>query len=178
MVHRSIVQTDLWSTYADILLVIDSFQDALIFPGHHILILTDLTTFSGPPFIRIYNNNPKTQANLKDNIKREIRKIPVDVIERVIDNFNARIGTVIRRQGAWIEHTVLSTIIRNRKVSCFHVLSQLEDKISIMLVLIGEKIFMICCLSKEIDEKQSKALFLDHHVYVTVYFKFYKIRIG
>ena len=64
---------------------------------------------------------------MNDNIKREIRKIPVDVIERVIDNFNARIGTVIRRQGAWIEHTVLSTIIRNRKVSCFHVLSQLED---------------------------------------------------
>ena len=44
----SLVQTDLWNTYADIFLVIDSFQDALIFPGHHILlILTHLTTFSG-----------------------------------------------------------------------------------------------------------------------------------
>ena len=30
-------------------------------------------------------------------------KIPVDMIERVIDNFNTRVGAVIRQQGAWIE---------------------------------------------------------------------------
>ena len=33
-----------------------------------------------------------------------------------------------------------------------------------MLALFGEKIFMICCLSKKLDEKQNKALFLDHPV--------------
>ena len=49
---------------------------------------------------RIYNNNPKTLADLKDNIKSEIMKIPVDMIERVIDNFNIRVVAVIRQQGA------------------------------------------------------------------------------
>ena len=103
-----IVQKDLWNTYADIFLVIDSFQDALIYPGHHILlILTHLTTFSGGYLKeRIYNNNPKTLADLKDNIKSEIMKIPVDMIERVIDNFNTRVGAVNRKQGAWIEHII------------------------------------------------------------------------
>ena len=49
---------------------------------------------------RIYNNNPKTLADLKDNIKSEIMKIPVDMIERVIDNFNIRVVAIIRQQGA------------------------------------------------------------------------------
>ena len=35
-----------------------------------------------------------------------------------------------------------------------------------MLALIGENIFMICCLSKKLAEKQNKALFLDHPVYM------------
>ena len=108
MVHHLIVQTDLWNTYADIFLVIDSFQDALIFRGHRILlILTHLTTFPGGYLKeRIYNNNPKTLADLKDNIKSEIMELPVDMIERVMDNFNAPVGSVIRQQGAWIEHII------------------------------------------------------------------------
>ena len=55
---------------------------------------------------RIYHNNPKTLADLKDNIKSEIMKIPVDMIERVIDNFNTRVGAVIRQEGVWIEHII------------------------------------------------------------------------
>ena len=49
---------------------------------------------------RIYNNNPKILADLKNNIKSEIIKIPVDMIERVIDNFNTLVGAVIRQHGA------------------------------------------------------------------------------
>ena len=37
---------------------------------------------------RIYCNNPQTLADLKDNIRREIRHIPSDMIGRVVDNFN------------------------------------------------------------------------------------------
>ena len=55
---------------------------------------------------RIYQNNPQTLPALKDNIKREIRSIPADMIGRVIDNFNARVRTVIRQHGAWIEHII------------------------------------------------------------------------
>lgn len=55
---------------------------------------------------RIYQNNPQTLPALKDNIKREIRSIPADMIGRVIDNFNARVGAVIRQRGAWIEHII------------------------------------------------------------------------
>ena len=55
---------------------------------------------------RIYNNNSKTLADLKDNIKSEIIKILIDMIERVIDNFNTRVGAVICQQGAWIAHII------------------------------------------------------------------------
>ena len=37
-----------------------------------------------------------------------------------------------------------------------------------MLTLFGEKILMICCFSKEPDEKQSRALFLDHPVHFRI----------
>jgi len=49
---------------------------------------------------RIYNNNPQTLPDLKDNIKREIRGIPANMIGRVIDNFNVRVGAVNRQKGA------------------------------------------------------------------------------
>ena len=106
MVYHPTVQTDLWNTYADIFLVIDSFQDALIFPGHHYP--PDLNPsdcfLSGFHKERIYNNDPKTLADLKDNIKSEIMKISIDMIKRVIDNFNTRVRAVIHQQGARIEH--------------------------------------------------------------------------
>ena len=37
---------------------------------------------------RVYQDNPPTIERLKENIKREIRRIPRDMLERVIDNFN------------------------------------------------------------------------------------------
>ena len=55
---------------------------------------------------RIYNNNLKTLADLKDYIKSEIMKIPIDIIKRVIDNFNTRVRAIIRQHGAWIEHII------------------------------------------------------------------------
>ena len=55
---------------------------------------------------RIYNNNPKTLADLKDNIKSEIMKIPIHMIKQVIDNFNTRVRAVILQQVAWIEHII------------------------------------------------------------------------
>lgn len=55
---------------------------------------------------RIYDNNPQILADLKDNIRREIRRIPADMIGRVIDNFNVRVAAVIRQGGAWIEHVI------------------------------------------------------------------------
>ena len=55
---------------------------------------------------RIYNNNPKSLADLKDNIKSEIMKKPIDIIKRVIDNFNTYVRAVICQHGAWIEHII------------------------------------------------------------------------
>ena len=55
---------------------------------------------------RIYNNDPKILADLKDSIKSEIMKISIDMIKRVIDNFINRVGAVIRQQGARIEHII------------------------------------------------------------------------
>ena len=63
--------------------------------------------FSGYLKERIYNNNPKTLADLKDNIKSEIMKIAIDMIKRVIDNFNTHVRAVIHQQGAWIEHNII-----------------------------------------------------------------------
>lgn len=53
---------------------------------------------------RVYENNPQTREVLKANIRREIRRIPVDMCQRVINNLNVRLATVIQRRGAWIEH--------------------------------------------------------------------------
>ena len=88
---------------------------------------------------RIYNNNPKTLAHLKDNIKSEIMKIPIEMIKRVIDNFNTRVRAVIRQHDAWIEHN--HQLLTNRKVSSFHVLSELENIISHLDGIIWRKNF-------------------------------------
>ena len=54
---------------------------------------------------RVYYNNLQTKDALKENIRREIR-IPGEMFDRVINNFNVRVATVIQRQGAWIEHVI------------------------------------------------------------------------
>ena len=53
----------------------------------------------------IYDNNPQTSADLKDNLRRKIRHIPADMVGQVSDNFNVRVAAVIL-QGAWIEHFI------------------------------------------------------------------------
>ena len=54
---------------------------------------------------RVYQDNPDTIGSLKQNIRREIRRIPRDMLERVMDNFNVRMAAVIQQRGAWIKHT-------------------------------------------------------------------------
>ena len=55
---------------------------------------------------RVYENNPQTTEVLKDNIRREIRWIPQEMLSRVVDNFNVRVAAVIQRRGAWIKHII------------------------------------------------------------------------
>lgn len=55
---------------------------------------------------RKYEDNPDTIDWLKENIKREIRRIPSDILERVINNFSARVANVIQQRSAWIEHVI------------------------------------------------------------------------
>ena len=52
----------------------------------------------------MYQGNPKTTEALKENIKRESRQIPGEMLNRVVDSFNVRIAAVIQTRGAWIEH--------------------------------------------------------------------------
>ena len=106
MEHHTIVQTDLWNSSADIFLV---------------RFISRRTDFPWPPYSpdlnpcdyflwgylkeRIYDNNPQTLADLKDNVRRETRRMSADMIGRVIDNFNVRVAATIR-QGVWIEHII------------------------------------------------------------------------
>ena len=55
---------------------------------------------------KIYHKNPQAIDTLKENIRREIRKIPRGIIDKVINNFNVRVTTVIQRHVAWIEHVI------------------------------------------------------------------------
>ena len=52
----------------------------------------------------MYEDNPDTIERLKQNIKREIRRIPNDVLDRIMYIFNVRVVNVIQQRGAWIEH--------------------------------------------------------------------------
>ena len=71
-------------------------------PGHSPDLSLPYFFFCGYLKERIYHKNPQTIDILKENIRREIRKIPREIIDRVINNFNVRVTTVILRQGAWI----------------------------------------------------------------------------
>jgi len=56
---------------------------------------------------RVSANNPQTIDALNINIWTEIRRIPHDLLDRVIANVNAGVPTVIQRQGSWLEHIEL-----------------------------------------------------------------------
>ena len=55
---------------------------------------------------RVYEDNPGIIERLKENIKRGIRRIPNDVLERAMDNFNVRVANVIQQRGVWIKHII------------------------------------------------------------------------
>ena len=58
----------------------------------------------------MHQDNPNTIDRLKENIRREIRRIiPNDMLEqldRAINNFNVRKAGVIQQRGPWIEHVI------------------------------------------------------------------------
>ena len=105
-----------------------------LFPGDRLI--SRSTYFPWPPYThdlnpcdyflqgylkeRIYDNNPQILVDLKDNIRREIRRVPADMIGRVIDNFNVRVAAVIRQGGPWIEHII-------------NYYGQATDKVSILI---------------------------------------------
>ena len=71
-------------------------------------------------------------------MKSEIMKIPIDMIKRVIDNFNTRVRAVpdlilcpSSFSPAWCLERTYYQQLKNRKVISFHVLSELEDIISL-----------------------------------------------
>ena len=55
---------------------------------------------------RVHHNNLQIIDVLKENIHREIRRIPREMLDRVINNFNVCVATVIQRRGAWIEYVI------------------------------------------------------------------------
>lgn len=53
---------------------------------------------------RVYEPAPKDINELKRAIKREMRKIQVDVCMSVIRNFRERVDLVVRQNGRHLEH--------------------------------------------------------------------------
>ena len=47
---------------------------------------------------------PKALEDLKNNVKREIRRIKPQTLEKVYHNVLVRLQNVLARKGAWIEH--------------------------------------------------------------------------
>jgi len=43
---------------------------------------------------------PKTTDALKNNVRTEIRRIPHEMLDKVITNFNFRVATMNQRQGS------------------------------------------------------------------------------
>ena len=54
----------------------------------------------------MYTSNTRTSAELKESFRREMRRIPAEILTRVVDNFNVRLAAVIQQHGAWIENMI------------------------------------------------------------------------
>lgn len=52
---------------------------------------------------RVYNPLPKTINDLKKNIKREIKKIDQDMLEKIFENFKNRCHLILSAEGGHIE---------------------------------------------------------------------------
>ena len=46
---------------------------------------------------------PKTIEQLKNNIRREAKKLKIDMVKRAIDNMLPRVQNLLCRKGAWFE---------------------------------------------------------------------------
>lgn len=55
---------------------------------------------------RVYVNNPRTTAQLKQNIRQEIAAIPQETCRRVLENFRARLHECQRRDGGHLDDIV------------------------------------------------------------------------
>ena len=61
---------------------------------------------------RVYSDPvPKTTDQLKNNIRREVKKIKKDTIRAAMDNMLPRIQNVISRKGAWFEKSLRYQLI-------------------------------------------------------------------
>ena len=77
--------------------------------GHHLIFRTEHLntsgkTSNGPDYFlrgclkdRVCENNPQTR---EDIIRREIRWIPQEMLNRVVDNFNVRVAAVLSYSSA------------------------------------------------------------------------------
>ena len=71
----------------------DSFRVKPIIPGYPIPKMpTRMTIFWGATWKRVCKNNPLTR---EDIIRSEIRWIPQEMLNRVVDNFNVRVAAVL-----------------------------------------------------------------------------------
>ena len=53
---------------------------------------------------RVYSDPvPKTIEQLKNNIRREPKKLKIDMVKRAIDNMIPRVQNLLCRKGAWFE---------------------------------------------------------------------------
>jgi hypothetical protein len=53
---------------------------------------------------KVYSPYPQDIDELKNNIRREFKKISSDTITSVIENFSSRAQMVLSKRGGWIEH--------------------------------------------------------------------------
>lgn len=52
---------------------------------------------------------------IKENVKRENKRIPGEMLNRLVDNFNVRVAAVIQQRSAWIKHIIYE--ILKKKIS-------------------------------------------------------------
>ena len=104
MGHHLIARTELLNTSGNTSQGTDSFCLELITTAYPIPQISTPDYFLwGYLKDSVYENNPETKKVLKGNIRREIRQIPKEMFNRVVDNFNVRVSAVIQQHSDWIE---------------------------------------------------------------------------
>ena len=64
----------------------------------------------GLPQSVVYTDRPRTLLHLKDNIRRAIADIPVDMLERVEQNFKNRVAQCIDNGGRHLADVIFKTV--------------------------------------------------------------------